>query len=309
MFGSSCVREMIENELLKGVSRSFYLTLRLLPGPMRRAASLGYLLARTSDTLADAVTAPMVDRLSCLKNFSLAVEGREGELRWPTEIVDGTSNPKERFLLGKTMVLIEALEKIPTQEARHVKDVLGIIISGQVLDLERFCDADAAHPLALLDDVSLEDYAWRVAGSVGEFWTHLGFLTLGEKFSFASESELLRLGRNYGMGLQLVNILRDLPEDLAQGRCYLPVKNPTDRDELLREHARWCVRASAWIQDGKAYAASLRSRRARVASQLPALLAEKTLQKLNGVRWAELESRIKIPRSEVYRSLIGAFLH
>lgn len=298
---------MTETELLKGVSRSFYLTLRLLPIPMRRAASLGYLLARTSDTLADAVAAPMEERMASLRNFFQAVKGWERELRWPSRIIDGIIHPKERLLLGKTTVLLDALEKLPAQEARQIREVLAIIISGQILDLERFCDANADHPIALLGDAALEDYAWRVAGSVGEFWTHLGFLTLGEKFSSGSESSLLRLGRNYGMGLQLVNILRDLPEDLAQGRCYLPVKNPMDRDELLREHNRWCGRAKTWIRDGKAYAASLKSRRVRAASQLPAVLAEKTLRKLSGACWTDLESGIKIPRSEVYRSLLSSF--
>jgi len=39
--------------LLKGVSRSFYLTLRLLPSPVRESIALAYLVARLSDTLAD----------------------------------------------------------------------------------------------------------------------------------------------------------------------------------------------------------------------------------------------------------------
>ncbi|MFZ0709478.1 MAG: squalene/phytoene synthase family protein [Terrimicrobiaceae bacterium] len=39
--------------LLKGVSRSFYLTLRILPAPVRESIALAYLVARLSDTLAD----------------------------------------------------------------------------------------------------------------------------------------------------------------------------------------------------------------------------------------------------------------
>ena len=45
------------NELLtatlKDVSRSFYLTLRVLPARIRTPIGLAYLLARTSDTVAD----------------------------------------------------------------------------------------------------------------------------------------------------------------------------------------------------------------------------------------------------------------
>ena len=41
-------------DLLRATSRSFYLTLRVLPGGVRPQISLAYLLARTSDTIADA---------------------------------------------------------------------------------------------------------------------------------------------------------------------------------------------------------------------------------------------------------------
>ncbi|HEY5704433.1 MAG TPA: squalene/phytoene synthase family protein [Terrimicrobiaceae bacterium] len=43
----------IDWALLKGVSRSFYLTLRILPVPVRESIALAYLMARFSDTLAD----------------------------------------------------------------------------------------------------------------------------------------------------------------------------------------------------------------------------------------------------------------
>ena len=99
-----------------------------------------------------------------------------------------------------------------------MREVVGIIIGGQQLDLERFAGADGENPVALADDAALEDYAWRVAGCVGAFWTKLGFLTMGERFSTAPARCLLEQGIAYGKGLQLVNILRDLPADLASGQ-------------------------------------------------------------------------------------------
>ncbi len=41
------------NDLLKRTSRSFYLTLRVLPAAVRPQIGLAYLLARTTDTVAD----------------------------------------------------------------------------------------------------------------------------------------------------------------------------------------------------------------------------------------------------------------
>eukprot|EP01034_Spumella_vulgaris_P003029 gene3029-3914_t len=37
--------------LLRGVSRSFYVSIRLLPGPLREPVAAAYLLARATDTI------------------------------------------------------------------------------------------------------------------------------------------------------------------------------------------------------------------------------------------------------------------
>ena len=293
--------------MLKGVSRSFYLTLRLLPAPMRRAASLGYLLARTSDTIADTVAAPLEMRVQGLDQFRRSLETHSNPPRWPLPILNALSDPRERHLLECSGEIFQWLESLRAAEADLVREVVGVIISGQKLDLERFANASREHPIALPDDAALEDYAWRVAGCVGEFWTKLGFLTLGNQFSNSSEAKLLAQGRAYGKGLQLVNILRDLPADLATGRCYLPVADPSNRDILLARHREWTARASEWVAEGKNYSASLRSRRLRAATVLPALLAEKTLEPLGSASWEMLQTRVKITRTVVYHSLLKAF--
>lgn len=296
-----------ENALLKGVSRSFYITLRLLPEPMRGAASLGYLLARTSDTLADTAAVPMEVRLQCLESFERALAGDVAVPGWPVEMLEAVEDTGERLLLGRTDQLFDWLGRSPAGEAALVREVVGIITSGQTLDLERFAGAYGNHPVALEDDAALEDYAWRVAGCVGAFWTKLGFLTMGERFSKASESSLIDRGIAYGKGLQLVNILRDLPVDLAAGRCYLPAADPHDVNTLLRLHGRWLERALEWNAAGFSYADDLRSRRLRAATVLPAMIARDTLERLRGADWAELQTRIKVPRSKVYLAVIRAF--
>src|ERR1700760_3969843 len=52
--------------LLRGVSRSFYLSVRFLPGRIRTAIALGYLLARASDTIADTNQLPPAERIDLL---------------------------------------------------------------------------------------------------------------------------------------------------------------------------------------------------------------------------------------------------
>ncbi len=293
--------------MLKGVSRSFYLTLRLLPGPMRGAASLGYLLARVSDTLADAATVPVGDRVISLETFARALSGDEEPKRWPSPVLASVADERERHLLERSPALFAWLGRLSAGEAELVREVVGIIISGQKLDLERFAAADEAHPVALADDAALEDYAWRVAGCVGAFWTKLGFLTMDGRFSNAPDELLMEQGIAYGKGLQLVNILRDLPADLAMGRCYLPVADPCDKAALMAAQGRWQERASGWIGEGFSYAETLCSRRLRAATVLPAMIARETLQRLRGADWEELRGRVKVPRSMVYLALIRAF--
>ncbi len=274
---------------------------------MRGAASLGYLLARTSDTLADSVAAPADARLQCLDQFGRAVSAKSDAPRWPTAILNATADSRERHLLECSGEIFTWLRSLPDGEADLVREVLATIISGQTLDLQHFAGGSRENPVVLDDDAALEDYAWRVAGCVGAFWTKLGFLTLGNRFSKSPEPELLAQGIAYGKGLQLVNILRDLAADLATGRCYLPVADPHDPAALLACHARWLVWAEARIGEGESYAKSLRPRRLRAATVLPALLARKTLEPLRDATWGSLQRRIKVPRSVVYRAVVRAF--
>jgi farnesyl-diphosphate farnesyltransferase len=299
--------EALEIGVLKGVSRSFYLTLRLLPAPMRRAASLGYLLARSSDTIADTAEVPATERLELLAAYGVAVDGM-GELpRWSRALLDAAES-KERVLLERGREVLDGLAGLPAGERDLVREVVRIIVSGQQLDLERFALASPERPVALENDAALEDYTWRVAGCVGAFWTKLGFLTLGTRFSSAPENELLERGIAYGKGLQLVNILRDLPRDLAMGRCYLPVANPADREALLACHARWLTTALDWVEGGKIYAETLKMKRLRAATVLPAWLAEETLRAMQSASWEDLRQRVKVPRSRVYALLLKALL-
>lgn len=275
---------------------------------MRGAASLGYLLARTSDTLADTAAIPQGERLRWLDEFGVAVACGRSAPQWPAVVVDAVVSADERRLLDCSGLMFDWLRELPESEAVLVREVLAVIVSGQKFDLEYFGAATAEAPIALAGDGALDDYAWRVAGCVGEFWTRLGFATLGENFSSASEVELMRRGRSYGIGLQLVNILRDLPTDIATGRCYLPVADPCDREAVMISHAKWVSRASELVVEGRVYGGSLVSRRLRVATVLPSLIADQTLGELRKATWETLRVRIKIPRREVYRAVVQAFL-
>lgn len=290
----------IDQEVLKNVSRSFYVSLRVLPAPMRPATGTGYLLARASDTIADTASIPTDDRLDLLDAFSEELAGKEPRRRrdLAKKFASRQDNESERVLLERLDECFAALASLDALQADAVREVVTIIISGQRLDLVRFDEAGKGNPKVLRNEEELEDYCYRVAGCVGAFWTRVGLLTLGSRFSDSLPEDLDALGVRYGMGLQLVNILRDMPEDLANGRCYLPVADPANRQELEAAHLEWSKQAAIWLESGRRYSSRLNLLRLRAASVLPALIGSDTLQLL-ATHGALPTSKLKVPRSAV----------
>ena len=67
--------------ILKSVSRSFYLTIRFLPRPLREPIGLAYLLARATDTIADTAEIPAAVRLTNLKTAGRSHRREKGFFR------------------------------------------------------------------------------------------------------------------------------------------------------------------------------------------------------------------------------------
>lgn len=290
----------LQSDLLKGVSRSFYLSLKFLPHPMRGAASIGYLLARTSDTLADSLNTTSDQALSYLEHFEQQVLGDKPIQPWPSPLLSQIDHLHEKRLLEQYPYIIQALHSLPSSEQKLIHKVLKTIISGQKFDLVYFSNASSENVISLADDAALIDYTQKVAGSVGLFWTELGFLTLGNTFSHSSAEELTILAESYGRGLQMVNILKDLHHDLQMGRCYLPVSKPKNHDELFGQYLKGHETAFHQLLDGLSYASKLHCKRLRIASALPAKIGLLTLDKLSIDAKTFLQKPPKIPRWRVY---------
>jgi farnesyl-diphosphate farnesyltransferase len=190
------------------------------------------------------------------------------------------------------------------------------------LDLRRFAGARADRIIALSVEPELDDYTYRVAGCVGEFWTKLCRAHL---FSQAplDDAFLLSHGVRFGQGLQLVNILRDLPADLRQGRCYLPADQLTAHGltplDLLRPdsepkfrpvYERFLDKAGGHLAAGWDYTNALPRRcvRVRLACAWPILIGVKTLGRLRAGHVLHSGQRIKINRAEVRAVMIRSIL-
>ncbi len=300
--------------LLRGVSRSFYVSIRLLPAALRMPVAVAYLLARAADTVADTAKLPPADRLAHLDTLVSAVD--EGVPSAGIQALSDSFAPlqhdaHERDLIFALSHCLRWLSELDAPDRDDVRTVLRNITRGQALDVERF----PGMPVRALETrAELDEYTYLVAGSVGEFWTELGFRHLPD-FANLPREEMRELARSYGMGLQLVNVLRDAGSDLAAGRCYFPsdelVAAGVTPDHITRDPDRfepvwnrWQVQAQRGLDHGMRYADAVHNRRVRAASALPALLGTRTLALLRDAGPERLQHRVKMPRREV-RAVMG----
>lgn len=165
-------------------ARSFHFASRFLPAPKKRAIFALYDYCRHADNLVDA----RGDRPVPLVRQDLAALGAE------VRAIHAGAEPSERWLaLGDTL----RRYPIPLEPLLELLD-------GVAMDLE---------PVEFQDYASLHHYCRLVAGGVG--------LMLGPILGAPPES-FREAGVRLGVAMQLTNILRDVGEDLANDRVYLP---------------------------------------------------------------------------------------
>ncbi len=304
-------------KLLQGVSRSFHLSIRLLPQALQAPIAVGYLLARATDTVADTTALPLIERQALLDAMTHAIASPEpatAALRAQAHAFAARQNdPNEQALMLALPQCLAWLHQLSAADQASVRWVLGHITRGQSLDMTRF--DTGLH--ALHTEAELNDYTWLVAGCVGEFWTELCDRHL-PGFANLPTPDMMALSRGYGMGLQRLNIIRDAGTDLMTGRCYWPEDTLTAAGlspQMLADCARnndpithsalaplwtaWLDQTQAQLSDGLSYSCALNGWRLRLASALPALIGVRTVALLRQTGPQALSQRVKMPRSEV----------
>lgn len=224
---SVLINDEMDN-LLKTTSRSFYPTLKYLPKKVRGQIGLLYLLARVADTIADSKHGETDLLLKSISEYNSVAQGKFAQLPDFTVIADIQDNPSEAELLRNVSDIVNALQVYDKDDQARMLECLDIIVGGQILDLERFGPAKEGGKIsALKNNAEMDDYTFRVAGCVGVFWTKMSLAHL-VKMDEDRQEDFFEKGVRFGKALQMINILRDIPEDLRFGRCYIPI------DELAR---------------------------------------------------------------------------
>ncbi len=310
-------------QALKATSRSFWLSLRFLPPATRSPIAVAYALARLADTIVDTDCVDLQQRLGLLEAFQRRLVHQNspetfelGKIVKYDHISEG-----EKKLLDLAHAAFSALDRLSPRDARLTREVLQTLTEGMVQDAILF-----SHPhdgvAALRTMEQLDQYCYMVAGCVGKYWTEIHETHLVTMKGMGAS--LGPLGIRLGKGLQMINILRDLPEDLRNGRCYLPEQDlgqlglapgdlldPNNEKRLipLLHYLRGvCLEH---LRAGREYLRRLPKReiRLRLCTTWPLEIAIKTLEEMDrNPHPLDPKHRVKIPRRAVYVIVFRSFL-
>src|SRR3569833_149994 len=210
-------------DILPAVSRTFAVSIRLLPGELGDAVRTAYLLCRIADTVEDApeLAAEQKVRLcdalvSCLDASSHSADFIQGARAV-------RADEAHRRMIANTALVLDRYRALPEATRRHVRHWVLDMISG----LRKFVLA-YPHGIRIQSLEEYREYCYYVAGTVGYMLTdlwHEHAPSIGRR----RYEKLRHRARAFAEALQTVNILKDIARDAEhENSIYIP-------EQLLRE--------------------------------------------------------------------------
>jgi farnesyl-diphosphate farnesyltransferase len=235
-------------QALVDVSRTFSKPIALLPEPLRVALTCGYLLCRVVDTVEDHEQLASQERDALFTAFIAVLDGEQSPQSFSARFAGfADDDPEIRLAQSLPRVMnVFISQDLATREASIAW------LSEMANGMRLYCRRDRPGALTEINTVSdLERYCYFVAGTVGHLITDLFSTWLGSSGA-ALEPELRARCESFGIGLQLVNILKDVTEDYARNRCYVPrqlcqIEGFTRENLLAVEHRQQAHRALALV--------------------------------------------------------------
>lgn len=277
------------DDLLVKTSRTFALSIPLLPEPCRREVTIAYLLFRIADTFEDAAAWPKPARLRALAEFAELLRKPDVARARALTAEWTRSRPIDHDgymeLLAETPAVLDALAQCEARARAIVTRHALRTTEGMATVVER---TDERGNLQLRDVQDLRDYCYIVAGIVGELLTEL-FLLHGPQLH-GVRRVLEDNAVAFGEALQLVNILKDADDDAEDGRVFLPSKSERGPIfALAREDLARAQRYVSALHEAEAPTGFL------AFTALPVMLAKATLDRVEA-----FGPGAKIERAEVF---------
>jgi 4,4'-diapophytoene synthase len=206
-----------QTSLLPGVSRTFALTIPVLPEHLAEVVTNAYLLCRLADTIEDDVGLSNLQKTVYHRRFVAVVEGREPAEPFAADLLPLLSDrtlPDERELVRNAATVVRVTHGFSDPERAPMNRCVRIMCSG----MPEFQRNKSLKGLEDLDE--LGSYCYFVAGVVGEMLTELFCLHCPELNRH--RERLMQLAVSFGQGLQMTNILKDIWDDRQTQTCWLP---------------------------------------------------------------------------------------
>lgn len=206
---------------LQRVSRTFSRPIELLPGNLRRAVTSGYLLCRVVDTIEDNESFGLEERDARYRMFHEVLGGQSATPRFEASWagVQGSS-PEEIDLCAQVHRVMAVLDEAPPEMHAAVVRWVAEMARGMQIYSHRAGDADGVIAPTTIED--LQRYCYFVAGTVGHMLTELFCVEMKIDADDPVAQRLLEHSEAFGAGLQLVNILKDISDDMKRGWSFVP---------------------------------------------------------------------------------------
>ena len=298
------------SQLLRAASRTFAIGIELLPQPLRRQVEVAYLLLRVSDYLEDNQEMASGRKAALLRRWERVLAGTEA-----VEAIEGelavAADPTPDAAVAREVVAVHAGWMALDPAARAV---VGGYVRESTLGMARWAERGPR----VESEADLDDYMHEVAGRVGYLLTDL--FALHAPDLAARSGELRELGREFGLALQTVNVIRGLHEDRDRGWIFVPEEwlaqeglsattlfDPALRPRALRVLERLVAKADRHFIGARGYLHALprRHHRIRLFCLLPLLFGVRTLAVSRG-NPRVFSDEAKITRDEVRRIVRAA---
>jgi farnesyl-diphosphate farnesyltransferase len=305
--------------ILPSVSRTFAISIQLLPGELGRSVLCAYLLCRIADTVEDDRALPADAKARMLDQMLASFEGeaRSAEFQSVASVLTGDTAHVD--LVRHADDVFTVWRNLPTASREHVRRWVTEMATGMRKIV-------LTHPsgVRLQTLAEYQEYCYYVAGTVGYMLTDLWHEHSGAVNDRIYET-LRKDARAFGEALQTVNILKDVAVDAeSENSIYVP-------EELLRAHgsshatildpayatanhaAITSLITLAWksLDDARDYLLHIprRAVAVRLFCILPLLFAYATLRELTGSRaMLQRGGNVKISRREVRALIVAGML-
>ncbi len=199
-------------EMLRGVSRTFALSIEQLPQILRDSITVSYLLLRVSDCLEDHETMTPGQKADLLRLWAHALGGDVPVKNLTRSIANLDGSDPEIYVAQQAQVVIEQLYNLPPE----IQEAIVERVNRTSLGMARWQD----HGPFVENEEEMDDYMHQVAGRVGYLLTDI--FAWHSPIIQERKEQLMPLAREYGLALQTVNIIRGMRKDYERGWVYVP---------------------------------------------------------------------------------------